>query len=125
MNRILTLLAALACLLATLSVSANQGSVIEAVLPSGRVISADFHAGHGSLPAVFILHGFLQTRAFPIGVIMGGKNERMGADWLARLASRGIPVRVIPGAAYFFDDQYEFDLQETVLQALSGRPPGR
>lgn len=54
----------------------------------------------------------------PVAVIMGGKDDRMGADWLEKLASRGIEVRVIPGASHFFDNQYEFDLQEAVVQAL-------
>ena len=56
---------------------------------------------------------------------MGGKDDRMGADWVEKLVARGIKVRVIPGASHFFDDQYEFDLQEAVLRALSRRPPGR
>lgn len=286
MNRILTLLlAALACLL-WVPAWASHGSVIEAELPSGKIASADFHVGKGGLPAVLILHGFLQTRAFPtvastmealstagytvvaptlslgisrrnkslpceavhlhtldedvaevafwvrwlaqkghtrimlvghsfgnlqlltylnrhpvpavkqvlmisltdvevrqnaqqrariaqdlrdrvarrdrtlaeiafghcrkyVGppdallsyqalsrdsildslaqspvpaeVIMGGKDERMGADWVTRLASRGIAVRMIPGASHFFDNQYEFDLQDAVLQTLPRR----
>ncbi len=61
----------------------------------------------------------------PVEVIMGGKDDRMGADWVEKLVARGIKVRVIPGASHFFDDQYEFDLQEAVLRALSRRPPGR
>jgi pimeloyl-ACP methyl ester carboxylesterase len=286
MNRILTLLlAALACLL-SVPAWASHGSVIEAKLPSGKIASADFHVGKGGLPAVLILHGFLQTRVFPtvastmealstagytvvapslslgisrrrkslsceavhlhtldedaaevafwvrwlvrkghtrimlVGhsfgnlqllaylnrnpapavkqlvmisltdvevkqnaqqrariaqalrdrvvhrapalaevefghckkyvsppdallsylsisrnsildslaktpvptkVIMGGKDDRMGADWVTRLVSRGVAVRVIPEATHFFDGQYEFDLQEAVLQALPGR----
>jgi dienelactone hydrolase len=280
------LLAALACLLMPLSSFASHGSAIEARLPSGRAVSADFHAGNHGKPAVLVLHGFLQTRAFPtivsvvdglstagytvlaptlsLGIsrrdkslaceavhlhtleedaaevafwvrwlmqkghthiilvghsfgnlqlltylgrdpapavkqvlmislsdvevkqdarqrariaqdlrnraargdttlveaefghcrkyvapptallsymklsrrsildslagspvpaaaIMGGKDDRMGPDWVDRLVSRGIAVRVIPGATHFFDNQYEFDLQEALLQALPGR----
>lgn len=280
------LLAALACLLTPLSSSASHGSVTEARLPSGKVVSADFHAGNPGKPAVLVMHGFLQTRAFPtiasvvdglytagytvvaptlslgisrrnkslpceavhlhtldddaaevgfwvrwlvqkghthiilvghsfgnlqlltylgrdpspavkqvvmisptdVGVkqaaqqrarlaqdlrnralrgdsalveaefghcrkyvsppaallsyirlsrrgildslasspvpaaaIMGGKDDRMGADWVDRLVARGIAVRVIPGATHFFDNQYEFDLQEALLQALPAR----
>jgi pimeloyl-ACP methyl ester carboxylesterase len=58
-------------------------------------------------------------------VIMGGKDDRMGADWVDKLVSRGINVRVIPGASHFFDNQYEFDLQEAVLQVLRGGLSGR
>jgi dienelactone hydrolase len=57
----------------------------------------------------------------PAAAIMGGKDDRMGPDWVDRLVSRGIAVRVIPGASHFFDNQYEFDLQEALLQALPGR----
>lgn len=281
------LLAALACLLIPLWSSASHGSVTEARLPSGKVVSADFHAGNPGKPAVLVMHGFLQTRAFPtiasvvdglstagytvvaptlsLGIsrrnkslpceavhlhtldddaaevafwvrwlvqqghahiilvghsfgnlqlltylgrdpspavkqvlmisltdvevkqddarqraklaqdlrnravrgdnalveaefghcrkyvsppaallsyinlsrrgildslarspvpaaaIMGGKDDRMGADWVDRLVARGIAVRVIPGATHFFDNQYEFDLQEALLQALPAR----
>jgi pimeloyl-ACP methyl ester carboxylesterase len=53
--------------------------------------------------------------------IMGGDDERMGPDWVDTLAARGIAVRVIPGATHFFDNQYEFDLQEAVLEAVAER----
>jgi len=280
------LLAVLACLLISLPSFANQDSVVEARLPSGKVATADFHAGKKGLPAVLILHGFLQTRAFPtiastrealaaagytvvaptlslgitdrnkslpcealhlhtldedaaeiafwvrwltrkghshivlvghsfgnlqllgslsagplpavkklllislidveakqgaqqrariaqalrdrmargdyslaqiefghckkfvgppaallsyleisragildslvkspvpVQVIMGEKDDRMGADWVDKLASRGIAVRTIPGASHFFDNQYEFDLQDAVLKAMRER----
>lgn len=280
------LLAVLACLLISLPSFANQDSVVEARLPSGKVATADFHAGKKGLPAVLILHGFLQTRAFPtiastrealaaagytvvaptlslgitdrnkslpcealhvhtldedaaeiafwvrwltrkghshitlvghsfgnlqllgslsagplpavkqlllislidveakqgaqqrariaqalrdrmargdhslaqiefghckkfvgppaallsyleisragildslvkspvpVQVIMGEKDDRMGADWVDKLASRGIAVRTIQGASHFFDNQYEFDLQDAVLKAMRER----
>ena len=280
------LLAALACLLMPLSSFASHGSATEARLPSGKIVSADFHAGNSGKPALLVLHGFLQTSAFPtivsmvdalstagytvvaptlsLGIsrrnkslpceavhlhtldddaaevafwvrwlvqkghthiilvghsfgnlqlltylgrdpspavkqvlmisltdvevkqdaqqraglaqdlrnravrgdnalveaefghcrkyvsppaallsyiklsrrsildsltsspvpaaaIMGGKDDRMGADWVDRLVARGITVRVIPGATHFFDNQYEFDLQEALLQALPAR----
>lgn len=280
------LLAATAWLLTSLASFASHGSVIEASLPSGKVVSADFHDGKSGLPAVLVLHGFLQTRTFPtvtsaaealstagytvvaptlslgisrrnkslaceavhlhtldddtaevefwvrwlnqkghsriilvghsfgnlqllaylnrapvpavkqvlmisladvevkqdaqqrarlaqdmrgrlarrdnslvqaefghcrkyvsspaaflsyltlsrrgildslaqssvpVEVIMGGNDDRMGPDWVDKLASRGIAVRVIPGASHFFDNQYEFDLQEALLRALPAR----
>jgi dienelactone hydrolase len=64
---------------------------------------------------------FLAGSSVPAAAIMGGKDDRMGPDWVDRLVSRGIAVRVIPGASHFFDNQYEFDLQEALLQALPGR----
>lgn len=63
----------------------------------------------------------LAKSAVPVEVIMGGKDDRMGTDWVEKLVSRGIAVRVIPGASHFFDNQYEFDLQEAVVQALPRR----
>jgi hypothetical protein len=36
------------------------------------------------------------------------------------LQVRGIAVSVIPGASHFFDNQYEFDLHEVVLQTVTG-----
>lgn len=57
----------------------------------------------------------------PAQVIMGGKDDRMGADWVEKLSARGIAVRTIPGASHFFDNQYEFDLQDAVLKAIPGR----
>lgn len=64
-----------------------------------------------------ILDSLAHSRV-PVQVIMGGKDERMGPDWVDKLVSRGISVHVIPGASHFFDNQYEFDLQEAVLQFL-------
>lgn len=63
----------------------------------------------------------LANAPVPARVIMGGKDDRMGTDWVDRLVSRGIDVVVIPGASHFFDNQYEFDLQEALLRALPGR----
>lgn len=57
----------------------------------------------------------------PAAAVMGGNDDRMGPDWVDRLVSRGLAVRVIPGASHFFDNQYEFDLQDALLQALRGR----
>lgn len=58
------------------------------------------------------------TSPVPASVIMGGADDRMGADWVDTLVARHIPVRVIPGATHFFDTQHEFDLQDAVLRAL-------
>jgi len=61
----------------------------------------------------------------PAEVIMGSKDDRMGPDWVDKLVSHGLVVRVIPGASHFFDNQYEFDLQEAVVHALQGKAPRR
>ncbi len=64
--------------------------------------------------------GALAKSTVPTEVIMGSKDDRMGPDWIEKLISRGIVVRVIPGASHFFDNQYEFDLQESVMKSLQG-----
>ncbi len=67
----------------------------------------------------------LEKTSVPVEVILGSKDDRMGPDWVEKLVSHGLAVRVIPGASHFFDSQYEFDLQETVLQALQSKFPRR
>lgn len=67
----------------------------------------------------------LSKSAVPVEAIMGGKDDRMGSDWPDKLMARGIDVRVIPGANHFFDNQYEFDLHDAVLQGLASRETGR
>lgn len=57
----------------------------------------------------------------PVTVVMGDKDDRMGAGWVDTLVARGVDVRMIAGASHFFDNQYEFDLQDTVLQVLADR----
>ncbi|MGV8991412.1 MAG: alpha/beta fold hydrolase [Thiobacillus sp.] len=61
----------------------------------------------------------------PTEVIMGGKDDRMGGDWVEKLTASGVAVRVIPGASHFFDNQYEFELQEVLLQTLQDKRPER
>lgn len=63
----------------------------------------------------------LAQASVPVTAVMGGRDDRMGADWVDTLVARGVDVRVIAGASHFFDNQYEFDLQDAVLQALSDR----
>ena len=61
--------------------------------------------------------------SIPIEVVLGSADDRMGPDWVDKLASRGVAVRVIDGANHFFDNQHEFDLQDALLQALQSMPP--
>jgi len=60
----------------------------------------------------------LAKPSVPIEVILGSADERMGPDWSAKLAARGVAVRTIDGANHFFDKQHEFDLQDALLQAV-------
>ena len=58
-------LACLAGALLSLTAIADHGVEVDARLPSGKIASANFQAGKKGQPAVLVLHGFLQTRAFP------------------------------------------------------------
>lgn len=54
----------------------------------------------------------------PALFILGGSDDRMGADWPEQLRRKGVSVVVIEGANHFFDAQQEFDLLDAVLNAL-------
>ncbi len=61
----------------------------------------------------------------PRVAIMGGADQRFGADWVNEMQQAGVVVTVVPGASHFFDGSFEFDLQDAVLnslQALKVRP---
>lgn len=94
MNRIPPLLlAALACLLIALPSFAVQGSVVEARLPSGKIVNADLHVGKSAQPAVLILHGFLQTSTFPTIASTVDALSTAGYTVLAPTLSLGITRR--------------------------------
>jgi esterase/lipase len=57
-------IAALLCVI-LLPATAAIAETVEAQLPSGITVTANFHAGSSSLPAVLLLHGFLQTNHSP------------------------------------------------------------
>lgn len=53
-----------------------------------------------------------------LDVIMGSKDDRMGADWPEKLRATGINVQVIGGANHFFDAEHEFDVLEMTISLL-------
>jgi dienelactone hydrolase len=65
----------------------------------------------------------LRKPPVPVEVLLGSADDRMGADWAAKLRERGVTVTMIGGANHFFDNQHEFDLQDALLQSLKGLPP--
>lgn len=94
MNRVLThVLCAIAWLLSPLAVQANEDGVVEARLPSGKVVTAAFHAGKDGLPAVLVLHGFLQTRDFQTVASVRGALTTAGYTVLVPTLSLGISGR--------------------------------
>lgn len=59
----------------------------------------------------------LRKSKVPVIVIMGSKDDRMGKDWPSKLAASGAQLRLTEGANHFFDEQFEFDLQDAVVAA--------
>lgn len=54
----------------------------------------------------------------PADIIFGTNDRIVPPNWLARLKKSGVPVVVIENAGHFFDDEYEFDLNDRVLELL-------
>ena len=54
----------------------------------------------------------------PISVIMGEKDDRMGADWPNKMNLKGIDVTLVKGANHFFEAEYEFELVDIVAAQL-------
>lgn len=57
----------------------------------------------------------------PITFIMGGKDDRLGPGWIEKLAKTRARLHIIKGANHFMDGEYEFDLQDLVLEELKQR----
>ncbi len=72
---------------------ASQAEIIEHRLTSGIVLTADFRPGKPQLPALILVHGFLQTRDFPtVNRLAEGLNAA-GYTTLAPTLSLGISRR--------------------------------
>lgn len=54
----------------------------------------------------------------PVAMIMGGRDDRLGAGWIERLGKTRAKLEVIEGADHFMDGEHEFDLLERVLAEL-------
>ena len=54
----------------------------------------------------------------PVSVIMGEKDDRMGADWPNKMKLKGIDVTLVKGANHFFEAEYEFELVDIVAAQL-------
>ncbi len=95
MNNIkpMRILSPLLGLMLLLSGAAVQADVIENRLATGGVLSADFHAGKPQLPAIILLHGFLQTREFPTVNRLADGLAAAGYTTLAPTLSLGISRR--------------------------------
>lgn len=79
-------------------------------------------------PAAFISYAkwsreqiLLQIKrcAVPIDVIIGDKDKRMDKQWPLLLKNNGVHVITVAGANHFFDGQYEFDLNDKVIDSIN------
>jgi len=59
--------------------------------------------------------GSINNIKVPVSMIMGSKDDRLGANWLDRLKKTRAKVIIIPGANHFMDGEYEFDLMDLFL----------
>ena len=83
--------AVLCCML--FAANGARSETVEARLLSGVLVSADYHSGKATLPAVLLLHGFLQTRDFPtISRLAEGLSEA-GYSVLSPTLSLGVSKR--------------------------------
>lgn len=51
-------------------------------------------------------------------VILGSEDQRLGSDWMPPLRDAGVEVIEIEGANHFFNNEYEFDLVDTIINLL-------
>ena len=54
----------------------------------------------------------------PIRVIIGSNDKRISKDWSRSMKENGIKTFVVHGAGHFFDEEYEFDLQDIIDETL-------
>jgi pimeloyl-ACP methyl ester carboxylesterase len=61
----------------------------------------------------------IEQAKVPVFVIVGGNDRRIDATWLAKLERTSARLIFIEGANHFFDQQYEFELLDSVVGVLS------
>jgi alpha/beta superfamily hydrolase len=55
----------------------------------------------------------------PVYVVIGGKDNRVDADWVLELRRNAAQVTVIEGANHFFSSVHEFDLSDRLEAILA------
>lgn len=63
--------------------AAAGAAVVSQTMPNGRVATADYRAGRADLPAILIVHGFLQTREFSTVAALANTLADLGYTVLA------------------------------------------
>lgn len=60
----------------------------------------------------------LHSLQVPVNIIIGGKDNRIDSEWIDSLQMEHLTTHLIKGANHFFDDEFEFDIQEKVESLL-------
>jgi pimeloyl-ACP methyl ester carboxylesterase len=60
----------------------------------------------------------IQQLSTPQAYLMGSMDDRLGPGWIPQLSATGRSVTVIDGANHFMDGEFEFALQDAVLEQL-------
>lgn len=71
----------------------GHGETVESKLSSGIIVTADHRQGRAELPAILLLHGFLQTRDAPPMSRLGDTLAESGYSVLAPTLSLGVSRR--------------------------------
>ncbi len=99
----------------------------EGDLSLGRYHLIYCHGNYTSTPRGYLSYARAQRNevltwarasSLPRVAIMGGDDQRFGADWVQDMQRVGVQVQVISGASHFFDGTFEFDLLDAVNRAL-------
>lgn len=70
-----------------------RAEIVDANLPSGTIVTADFRRGSPGLPTILLIHGFMQTREFPTITRLADGLTTAGFTTLAPTLSLGISRR--------------------------------
>ena len=57
----------------------------------------------------------------PVEVILGSEDKRMSKGWPQLLRNSGVNLQLIEGANHFFHNEQEFDLLDSVMNAMQGK----
>lgn len=76
-----------------LTATPGHAEIVELAMPGKLVAQADFRSGEASKPAVILLHGFLQTHAYPTVRRLADTLAGEGYTVLTPTLSLGVPQR--------------------------------
>lgn len=80
-------------MICSLGFSPVRADIVEQRIAQGKVLGAEYHAGRAQQPAVFLLHGFLQTHESPTVKRLADSLASAGYTTLSPTLSLGISRR--------------------------------